>query len=955
MGEPSKSDKGKISFVPAGYDSEDSEDEYNIMPSTSRTPSYGTSTGSGPGSALFPECLEDERIKIVPHIGWHAGLHDRDFDIDLDDSIANWFEGFRENFKTFKRGPIISKQLQMFYMNTQNPFQWALKLFANCPDHNSAKGNSLAYIVIEELATFKQHNNPPTDQLLDDNLRMVAFNFVAKHGHSVLFRLVVDTFELLKRAQMFVPKIWGMLERKQYKEAGQVATDLQLFDEFDEHAFVIPLFLQDKISIAEDFLKKATRLQEPVIRLLDSFFDKRESVEAHCSRYITTHNVTDVYYSKLHHKPLSKLVQRLAKNFNVPKESTPNVHRMKSFGALQFLVYKRYNEKSLNKDSWDEMVRDTVSNRDTELQHELVYMCSNSNDQAEAARWAKHFRIETRNLPLLVQDYLAQQKTRATHPCQTLPDEVWDADELTISKHILSVDESHIHLVDSRDKFYAMITDLAHQSIIAFDSEWKPTFGGSNEFALIQLATRKDIYLIDVQAAWLESSDWASLAKSVFNKEDVLKLAFAPSTDIAMFQKALPAFYGAYSSQTRSTILDLQDLWRYVETVRNFRFPYHEETTNRNLSNLVKLCFGKQLDKSNQFSNWAQRPLRKEQLLYAALDAYCLLEIYDLIDSRLQTLLVDLGEVVDALLNLENRGGNRAARFVEKSGRTNDSPSADGGGRSRNRRHRSKRERDMNNDPGNSGGGEQKPNQQGKNKSSGSFEYRPGPNLKSVYVQDVRFVCDKMLEGLARILRRFGMDTLAIQLGENANRGVFVALEEKRFLLTRGNNFYKFSEYLPPGHCYKVSNDRVEEQLLEVLRYYKVIVRQENIFSRCQLCNCGRFLTARPEDIYCLKYGTLEIPDSFRQTYRKEQVVEPERIKLDRSWVVDQLEERHRLSGLTDAGARIEHSYVSDSVLLQVDVFYICDGCGRCYWDGSHLDNMLAGRLAELLTLEYDD
>lgn len=64
---------------------------------------------------------------------------------------------------------------------------------------------------------------------------------------------------------------------------------------------------------------------------------------------VSTHNVVDVYYSKLHQKPLSKLVQRLAKAYNIPKEYTPNVSKMKNFGALQFLCHKRYYEKSLSK------------------------------------------------------------------------------------------------------------------------------------------------------------------------------------------------------------------------------------------------------------------------------------------------------------------------------------------------------------------------------------------------------------------------------------------------------------------------------------------------------------------------------------------------------------------------------------------------------------------------------
>lgn len=36
------------------------------------------------------------------------------------------------------------------------------------------------------------------------------------------------------------------------------------------------------------------------------------------------------------------------------------------------------------------------------------------------------------------------------------------------------------------------------------------------------------------------------------------------------------------------------------------------------LSELVRLCFGKPLDKSEQISNWENRPLRHSQITYAS-------------------------------------------------------------------------------------------------------------------------------------------------------------------------------------------------------------------------------------------------------------------------------------------------------------------------------------------------
>ena len=49
----------------------------------------------------------------------------------------------------------------------------------------------------------------------------------------------------------------------------------------------------------------------------------------------------------------------------------------------------------------------------------------------------------------------------------------------------------------------------------------------------------------------------------------------------------------------------------------------------KGLSSLVKSLFGLPLDKRDQMSDWNKRPLTRDQFLYAALDAFVLVELYN--------------------------------------------------------------------------------------------------------------------------------------------------------------------------------------------------------------------------------------------------------------------------------------------------------------------------------------
>ena len=66
------------------------------------------------------------------------------------------------------------------------------------------------------------------------------------------------------------------------------------------------------------------------------------------------------------------------------------------------------------------------------------------------------------------------------------------------------------------------------------------------------------------------------------------------------------------------------------------------KSEERGLSDFVKQCLGRPLNKCEQMSDWERRPLRQAQVIYAALDAFTLVEVYQFIKDKVTELDLDL-------------------------------------------------------------------------------------------------------------------------------------------------------------------------------------------------------------------------------------------------------------------------------------------------------------------------
>mmetsp|Transcript_41537 Transcript_41537/g.49800 ORF Transcript_41537/g.49800 Transcript_41537/m.49800 type:complete len:851 (-) Transcript_41537:105-2657(-) len=203
-------------------------------------------------------------------------------------------------------------------------------------------------------------------------------------------------------------------------------------------------------------------------------------------------------------------------------------------------------------------------------------------------------------------------------PCFTLVD---DSDAVTFLSHAI---DDHLTNI-SNDA--GMNNKSIVQNCWGLDCEWKPsrTKGVENPIATLQLSTRKQAFLVDLQSLCKRQSDAITDCNTdmttlesflsdalgrIFSCEEICILGFGIGQDIAKLAASfphLPCF------RLFQSVIDLHEVARYINISCNKPLT--------SLQKAVAFLIGKRLDKSMQCSNWELRPLTVSQIEYAVLDA----------------------------------------------------------------------------------------------------------------------------------------------------------------------------------------------------------------------------------------------------------------------------------------------------------------------------------------------
>ncbi|XP_023485248.2 exonuclease mut-7 homolog isoform X10 [Equus caballus] len=699
---------------------------------------------------------------------------------------------------------------------------------------------------------------------------------------------------------LFLQALQPLWSTRELRQAVMLSTKLKLQPELDVEKMGTPLLLQDKVNLVERYVDGFPDLQRRLLVLMDSWcqpdFDIRVVARQHLK-------VTSLKLEKLSPKVLSRQVLHLLERFGLDPALCPNVVAQQRLAALRYLCYKRFVERSMSQENWADHVQDLVGQNEW-LQEQLLKLLTSHSDTATAAQCALDLSLPEARLPATVAAELSRlrlQERMAEAPFEDRRDDYYQ----------LPVARENVHFLASWEDLARHEEELLQPGLVGVDLEWRPSFGtgGRPQVSLMQVAVEGHVFLLDLLVLSQTSQAFSQLVLRLLSDPSITKLGYGMAGDLRSLGASCPAL--AHVEKQLRGSLDLQQVHRQMRVV-DMPAPSVDGTKGpRGLSLLVQQVLGKPLDKRQQLSNWDRRPLSEAQLVYAATDAYCLLEVYRVLcrDPTRFHLSEDLAKSLRPGRS-QRPGAREQPSRQEASALPQQVPVAEG-----------------------------------------------EDTTPEIQARAFRVVCDSMLQGLARSLRCLGVDVLVLGTGEDHRRAAEVARQEGRVILTSGLPYHKLRAQVRAGRCLSVDCSlKARQQAKAVLRHFNVRVTHADIFSRCQACNCDQYLKVSKDMMKQLMglSGHQESPSNTGdEDAQSKDAQEPGSAPAEAPggstydppcrWL-EASDLQASVPGTLGNGTRLQLAGVPVGVLRRPGLrhFYCCTGCGKVFWEGSHLGRVTA-------------
>lgn len=186
-------------------------------------------------------------------------------------------------------------------------------------------------------------------------------------------------------------------------------------------------------------------------------------------------------------------------------------------------------------------------------------------------------------------------------------------DKETVSKLKKVVFYGKIIVIYTHQEAERAVDYLLSQPILGFDTETRPSFEKGKQYkcALLQVATTTSCFLFR-----LNQLGMCPAVQRLLSDTKVTKVGLAWNNDILSLHQLGPFNQG--------TFIDLQDIVREIGI------------EDQSLVKIYANLFNERISKTDRLSNWERDVLKDSQKVYAAIDAWACIRIYQEV-MRLKT------------------------------------------------------------------------------------------------------------------------------------------------------------------------------------------------------------------------------------------------------------------------------------------------------------------------------
>ncbi|CAL1287022.1 unnamed protein product [Larinioides sclopetarius] len=445
----------------------------------------------------------------------------------------------------------------------------------------------------------------------------------------------------------------------------------------------------------------------------------------------------------------------------------------------------------------------SIVGENTTLKEHLIYKLMQQNDKETALKMVKMLNMIDFDVTKL---NLTEEETDLEN--------IADKDDLEdLSKEHLEMEDKSEHLmfnlspsdikyIDNAAKFDDFIKEILNCDVVGIDTEWKPHFGLSSErLALMQIAVRDKVYILDMVYLrdCLMPEHWDSFMKNLFGNSNIIKLGCGIMIDVQMIIDDCQGTKGKKIGFTH--ILDMSLFYKkLLDIYPDERYDEFREQNNIGLSKLCELILGLPLNKEERLCDWEKRPLAQSRLEYAALDALCLVQMFDKLKLNAAEKNMNFDHLVNVSMHLT------VSQWKPK-----------------------KRIRGM------------------------KFE-KDIQIKKPLPIQQFKVVVDSALESQGKQLRQLGADVVILSESDSPEAAVQISKDEDRILICSVTLFRRTEHLCPNAFCFKPFNKYGEPvPVSSILHKLNVQLSAKRILSRCEFCNSEEGIKLSSKDVNFLQ------------------------------------------------------------------------------------------------------